>query len=50
MRKQLPKDFVIGGATAAYQVEGATKQTNMSDEPRLDGILVRHFSFLIKWC
>lgn len=26
MRKQLPKDFVIGGATAAYQVEGATKE------------------------
>lgn len=26
------------------------QQTNMSDEPRLDGILVRHFSFLIKWC
>ncbi|QVI35249.1 6-phospho-beta-galactosidase [Lacticaseibacillus chiayiensis] len=26
MSKQLPKDFVMGGATAAYQVEGATKE------------------------
>ena len=24
MRKQLPKDFLLGGATAAYQAEGAT--------------------------
>ncbi|MBM6412101.1 family 1 glycosylhydrolase, partial [Lacticaseibacillus paracasei] len=23
MSKQLPQDFVMGGATAAYQVEGA---------------------------
>lgn len=26
MSKQLPQDFVMGGATAAYQVEGATKE------------------------
>lgn len=26
MTKQLPKDFVFGGATAAYQAEGATKE------------------------
>ena len=23
---QLPEDFIFGGATAAYQVEGATKE------------------------
>ncbi len=26
MVKTLPKDFIFGGATAAYQAEGATKQ------------------------
>ena len=26
MTKTLPKDFIFGGATAAYQAEGATKQ------------------------
>ena len=24
--KKLPKGFLLGGATAAYQVEGATKE------------------------
>ena len=26
MLKTLPKDFMFGGATAAYQAEGATKE------------------------
>ena len=26
MFKTLPKDFMLGGATAAYQAEGATKE------------------------
>ena len=30
MSKQLPQDFVMGGATAAYQVEGATKEDGLS--------------------
>ena len=25
MSKKLPEDFIFGGATAAYQAEGATK-------------------------
>ena len=25
MTKKLPEDFIFGGATAAYQAEGATK-------------------------
>ncbi|MDM7883357.1 family 1 glycosylhydrolase, partial [Staphylococcus borealis] len=25
MMKKLPEDFIFGGATAAYQAEGATK-------------------------
>ena len=25
---RLPKDFILGGATAAYQAEGATKEGN----------------------
>ena len=37
MTKQLPEDFIFGGATAAYQAEGAT-QTDGKDV--LHGILI----------
>ena len=31
MLKTLPKDFMFGGATAAYQAEGATKEVITPD-------------------
>jgi len=33
--KKLPKGFYLGAATAAYQVEGATKEAPSSLEPFL---------------
>ena len=30
MTKTLPKDFIFGGATAAYQAEGATHTDGLS--------------------
>ncbi len=47
--KKLPKGFVWGGATAAYQVEGATK-VDGKGKTMWDDYLKKARSFLTRSC